>query len=199
MVAYNIIPVGEEVDHAAHFAGLISGYAFGWIAYLGMNNANSFIKKWGIKVIGSAIVVLLVSGCELFMPQYQVAEFNQLYEKTQLLNEELNHYFYNQDENGYPQPLLNRQDRLDTIEQRALPKLKDFRHLGSQLEVLKLPSKKEKTARAEARLIDLLCQMYNNIYLEFKEQDSPKYRPYIDSLTAKINKLRMNYRMGSDR
>jgi len=196
VVAYNIIPVGEEVDHAAHFAGLISGYAFGWIACLGMNNANSFIKKWGVTVVGSAIVVLLISGCELFMPPYQVAEFDQLYEKTQLLNEELNHYFYNQDENGYPQPVLNRQDRLDTIEQRALPKLNDFRKLAVELDALNLPSKKKKAAKAEVRLIFLLSQMFNYIYLEFKEQNSPKYRPYIDSLTAKINKVRMNYRDG---
>jgi len=140
--------------------------------------------------------VLLISGCELFMPPYQVAEFDQLYEKTQLLNEELNHYFYNQDENGYPQPVLNRQDRLDTIEQRALPKLNDFRKLAVELDALNLPSKKKKAAKAEVRLIFLLSQMFNYIYLEFKEQNSPKYRPYIDSLTAKINKVRMNYRDG---
>ena len=78
------------------------------------------------------------------MPHYQVAEFDQLYEKTQLLNEKLNHYFYNQDENGYPQPVVNREDRLDTIEQRALPKLRDFKRLADQLAMLKLPSKKKK-------------------------------------------------------
>jgi rhomboid protease GluP len=191
VVAYNIIPVGEEIDHAAHFGGLISGYIFGWIAYLGIKNTNSFIKQWGIAISGAAAVLIFVVGCEMFMPRYQVKEFEDLAYQSQQLNNELNHDFYDQDEYGNPSPVLSRTDRLDTIEQRGLPKLNDLKKLATQLTALKLPSEKEKKAKHQARLISLLCQMYGYIYLEFKDQNLYKYRPNIDSLTAVINKVRM--------
>jgi rhomboid protease GluP len=193
VVAYNIIPVGETVDHAAHFAGLISGYLFGWLAYLGFNHKNTFIKKWGIAVIGCTIVILLVAGCELFMPHYQVEEFARLTDHVSQLNDELNHDFYNQDAYGQPAPVQDRTARLDMIEQTGLPKLTELKKLGNQIAVLKLPSKKKKAANAQVKLIGLLCKMYNSVYLEFKEQDSRKYRPQIDSLTDEINNVRWHW------
>jgi rhomboid protease GluP len=194
VVAYNIIPIGEGTDHAAHFGGLISGYIFGWIAYLGMNHQNLFIKKWGIALIGSFIVIVF-TGCSVaFLPRYQMTEFDDLMEKTQAITRDLNHDFYNGTiyqmgvENN-----LSRQDKMDTIEQKALPELKNLAKLSAGFKKLKLPAKKGREAKAEAKLIDLLCQLYQALYLEFKEQNEEKYRPKIDSLTEKVNYARMNW------
>ena len=194
VVAFNIIPVGEGIDNAAHFGGLISGYIFGWIAYLGMNHQNLLIKKWGIAFVGSSIVIVFVGCSVAFMPRYQVTEFAALVDKTEAITRDLNHDFYDGTVYGYGIGKdMSRQDKMDTIEQKGLPELKDLKKMGAEFKKLTLPAKKARAAKAEAKLVDLLCQLYQTLYLEFKEQNEEKYRPKIDSLTEKVNYVRMNW------
>jgi rhomboid protease GluP len=191
VVAFNIIPVGEGVDHSAHFGGLISGYVFGWIAYAGLNHQNRLIKKWGIAVSGTFIVTAFVLFGVLFSTQYQVKEYDQLLEKTQTIITDLNKDFYGNGDVGGD--ARGRAEKLVTIEGMALPEVEKLRKISPELRNLKLPAKNEKTARATAMLIDLQCQYYPLLYREFKEQNYALYRPKIDSITTLINKVRGDY------
>ena len=191
-VGFNIIPVGEGVDHAAHFGGVISGYIFGWIAYFGLTHKNQFVKKWGIAVAGSAIVIVFVSGGVALMPRYQLNEYNALVEKMQNMTTDLNNSFYGRDENGHYVSLARR-EKLDIIELVALPELNNFEKLVPEFNKLVLPSKLGKQARAQGQLVSLLSQVYQLLYLEIKEQDMEKYRPKVDSLTYLVNDVRMNW------
>jgi len=189
VVGFNIIPVGEGVDHAAHFGGLISGYAFGWIAYTGLNHQNIFVKKWGIPLAGSAIVVIFVACGLLFSQQYQVKEYDLLLQRTEAYSNDLNKDFYGEP-NGDDR---SRDEKLAAIEQLALPEVDQLKKIATSIKKLKLPSKKQKAAVAISKLIDLQCQYYPLLYLEFKERDMNRYRPKIDSLTELINKVRVDW------
>ena len=195
VVGLNIAPIGEGIDHPAHFGGIISGYVFGWIAYFGFNHKNQFVKKWGIALAGSAIVIVFVWCSMVFLPRYQIKEYGALVEKMQNMTKDLDNYFYGRDENGR-YVTLARKERLESIELIALPELQKFKNLAPQFNKLILPSKKEKAARAEAKLVGLLCQVYQLLYLEIKEQNMEKYRPKVDSLTVLVNDVRMNWEKG---
>jgi rhomboid protease GluP len=184
-VGINIIPLGEGIDHAAHFGGLISGYILGWIAYWGFTHKNLFIKKWGIALSGLLLTVIFVCYGVFFMPHYQVKEYEALLQKYDLINNEINNDFYGE--------TTERQVKLDSMEQRGLPRVAEMRKMTIELTRLKLPNSKKKQALAQAKLINLYCQYYDLLYLEFKEQNHFKYRPKIDDITVKINRIRSKY------
>ncbi len=191
-VGFNILPVRGGVDHAAHFGGIISGYLFGLMAYAGFNHKNLFIKKWGIALAGLGTVVILVSCCLAFMPRYQFNEFEVLTQKMEKMTDDLGHYFYQKDENGN-YTSLSTADKLDSIQQRALPELDSLKKLEPKFYKLRLPKTKQKAARADGRLIDLLYQADHYLYLAVKEQNMEKYRHKVDSLTDIINDVRFNW------
>jgi rhomboid protease GluP len=189
VVVYSIAPLGAGVDHAAHFGGLISGYVFGWIAFAGLNHQNLFIKKWGVALAGSAIVVVFVSCGLLFSEQYQVKEYASLMESADTLSSHLNAVFYGDDS--------TREEKLFKMEQKGLPDVQKLRKLAIDLTKLKLPRAKKYDAKMEAELIKLYCRYYPLLYFEFKDQNQFKYRPAIDSVTVQINVLRTKW-MKSD-
>jgi len=184
VVAYNILPLAKGVDHAAHFGGLLSGYLFGWMAYLGLSHKNLFIKKWGIALAGAVFVCAFVSCGMLFSHQYQTKEFAALIQKAEKMELEINSEFYNNIDS------VTRQKKLEMLEQLALPEVKDLKKTGDKLKRLVLPSKQRKAAEVMAKLIDLECQLYHQVYLEFKDENYSKYRPAIDSLTNEVNDVR---------
>jgi len=186
-VTYSIIPVGEGIDHAAHFGGLIAGYLFGWMAYAGFNHKKLFIKKWGIALIGSAVVIVFVSCGVLFNPQYQTEEFEALIQKTEKMNREITSEFYDNNEG------FSREKRLAIIEDEALPEVKNLKKEANKFNNLVLPGKKKREAKAWATLINLQSRYYQLLYLEFREQDRTRYRPEIDSITNQINKVRFGW------
>jgi len=188
VVAFNIIPWGHEVDFAAHLGGLISGYVFGWIAFIGLNHQNLFIKKWGIAAIGSAIVIVFVSCGLLASQQYQVKEYALLIQKADTLSNQLNEVFYGSD--------TSREEKLFKMEQTGLPKLPQLRKLAVEMTKLKLPADKKHDAKREALLINLYCRYFPLLYHEFKDNDQARYRPAIDSLTERINELRTSWMKG---
>jgi len=186
-VAYNIIPYGEGVDHAAHFGGLVSGYLFGWLAYLGLTHKNSFIKKWGIGLAGAAFVVIFVSCTIALSPQYQKQEYAALIEKAETLATDINSAIYDNDEG------LTREKKLNILEHKTLPEIDDLKKVAEKYKTLVLSKQQKKEALARAKLINLNCQLFYLLYLEFKEQDDEKYRHEIDMVTAQVNKVRFDY------
>ncbi|MGZ3749705.1 MAG: rhomboid family intramembrane serine protease [Mucilaginibacter sp.] len=183
-VAYNIIPVGRGIDHAAHFGGLISGYIFGWIAYLGLNHRNQLIQKWGIALSGTLIVIAFVSASLVLTPQYQLKEMDRLNGKYETLCKQIYSQFYG---NAY----ADRKVKLDSIEQRAFPELKSLKLVGDQLVRLSLPSKKKREAKYRAEIINLQLHYYKLLYLEFKHEDNFKYRYQIEATTARIDSIQI--------
>jgi len=185
-VAYNIIPVARGVDHPAHFGGLISGYVFGWIAYAGLSHKNSFIRKWGIALSGSLIVIVFVSCSVLLTPQYQTKEFEKLIDRYENLNKNIYSQFYGDE-------ITDRNIKLDSIEHRAFPELKSMKEVGDRLSKLILPKKKKIEAKYRSQIIKLQLHYYKLLYLEYKNQDNFKYRPEIDATTQQIDDIQIQW------
>jgi rhomboid protease GluP len=182
-IGLNIIPIGEGIDHAAHFGGLVSGYIFGLISYATLHSKNQLIKKWGSPIAAFIIMAVFVSSGLILTPNYQLKKYASLIDKTEDFSGKMNDYFYGQDS-------LNRQQRLDTLEQKALPEIKVGGDISAALRTLVLPAKKKKIAVIRSEIITLECRFYKLLYLEFKEQNKTKYRPEINSITDNINTLR---------
>lgn len=122
----------------------------------------------------------------MFLPRYQVEEYQGLTDRMEFLANELNTYYYG---SGVD---TDRQQRLKTIQELALPDAEKLRRLVPQFKALKLPGKLKKEAETESTLVGLQCQYYQLLYLEFKEQ-TDKYRPKIDSITFAINEVRAEW------
>jgi len=186
-VGFNIVPIGEGIDHAAHFGGLVSGYLFGWLAYLGLTHKNSFIKKWGVGVAGAAFVIIFVSCAVALSPQYQKQEYKALIKKADTLETVINTDIYNNDDS------LTREKKLNIIAHKTAGEIKEMKKTGDQIKHLVLSYNMKKEARVRAKLIDLECQIFRLLCREFKEDDNYKYQRTIDSLTNQINLTRNGY------
>jgi rhomboid protease GluP len=185
VVAYNIIPLGKGVDHAAHLGGLVSGYIFGWLTYLGLTHKNRFIKKWGMALVGSITVIVFVSCGVKFSTRYQTKQYAALNEKITQLSHDIDAHFYT---NTYS----SHEEKLDSIQQKALPEARTLYKIAAQLETLKLSSQRTKEAHVRAKLIRLQCQLYHFLYLEFKDQGNEMlYRYDIQNITDSVNTIRI--------
>jgi len=184
VVAYNIIPIGRGIDHAAHLGGLISGYVFGWITYLGLTHKNRFIKRWGMALTGTATVIVLVSCTIRFSTHYQTKQYAALSAEITRLNQDINADFYT---NTY----ASHEEKLDSIQQKALPEARTLYKIAAQLDKLTLSPQRQKEAHVRAKLIRLQCQLYHWLYLEFKEENNYKYRLDIEQVTDSVNAIRI--------
>jgi len=184
VVAYNIIPIGEGIDHAAHFGGLISGYVFGWITYLGLINKNQFIKRWGMALVGCIIVVVFIACTVKLSTRYQTRQYAAISQKITQLTTDINADFYTK-------TFATHQEKLDSIEQRALPKARALYKIAGQLDKLSLSSHLHNEAHARAQLIRLECQLFHFLYLEFKTQNNEMYRYQIENITDSVNSIRI--------
>jgi len=185
VVAYNIIPLGKGVDHAAHLGGLISGYIFGWITYLGLTNKNQFMKRWGMALVGSITVVVFVSCGIKFSTRYQTKQYAALSEKITQLSQDIDAHFYT---NTY----ASHEEKLDSIEHKALPEARALYKIAAQLDQLALSPQRTKEAHVRAKLIRLQCQIYHFLYLEFKDPNSEMmYRYDIQNITDSVNTIRI--------
>ena len=181
-VGYIIIPKGSRVDHAAHFGGLISGYVFGWIAYLGLK-----IQKQKLTAVYAAAITIMFTGaCIWLAPVYQFKELKQLSRKTERLSDELKMNFYGN--------YTNERDSLMMIfTHQALPKMDTLKMIGKQMQQLILPKKEKQIADIRSKIIFEECTLYTLIYREYRDKDQVKYRPEINRTTQTINDLRMEW------
>ena len=183
VVAYNIIPIGRGVDHAAHFGGLISGYIFGWIIYLGLKQKNYFTRNWAMPIIGAAAVIILVSCTIRFSRHYQTKDYIALSAKADRLSEDIYPRFY--------ATYGSHEEGLDSIQQKALPEARELYNIAGQLDKLSLSPQRQKEAHVKAKLIVLQCKLYHWLYLEYKEQNDYLYRAYIQDVTDSVNAIRV--------
>jgi rhomboid protease GluP len=191
VVAYNIIPIGKGIDHAAHLGGLISGYIFGWITYLGLTHRNRFIKRWGMALIGTATVIVLVSCTIRFSRHYQTKQYAALSEKITQLSRDIDAYFYTR-------TYASHEEKLDSIQQKALPEARALYKIAAQIDKLTLSSQRHKEAHVRAKLIRLQCQLYHFLYLEFKDQRNEMlYRYDIQNITDSVNTIRIAWHNGN--
>jgi hypothetical protein len=133
---------------------------------------------------GAIIVVSYVFFGVTLSTQYQTKEYEQLIEKVEKMSTEVNSVFYN-NEAG-----VTRDAKLDMIAHMAMPEVKELKKDADKLNHLVLPYKMKKAADAQSKIVNLECQLFQQLYLEFKEQNYAKYRPAIDSLTEEVNKVR---------
>jgi rhomboid protease GluP len=181
-VAYNIIPIGRQIDHAAHFSGLISGYVFGWIAYWGIIHQKQNL------VTGAALLITIIytSTCIWLAPIYEFKELQQLTNNTARLSVALNNDFYRNYE-------LNRDQSLTMLKHKALPEIDTLRSIGQKMNDLSLPKKQKQVATIKSKIIIEECKLFTLLYKEFNDNNRIKYRNEINSTTQKINNLRTEW------
>jgi rhomboid protease GluP len=181
-IAYSIIPIGRQVDHAAHFGGLVAGYIFGWIAYMGLK------YKKGNLAMGCAIAftVIYTSLCIWLTPVYQLKEFNQLSDKTNSILVELSNDFYRTTD-------LSRKQRLVLLNTKTLREIDTLAIIGKKMDKLTLPDKQKQVAAIKSKIIQQECKLYTLVYKEFAENNRQKYRDEISKITDKINDLRLEW------
>jgi rhomboid protease GluP len=181
-VAYNIIPLGKRVDHAAHFGGLIAGYLFGLITYWGLKN----YKEKLIIAVPAALTILYTCLCLQFAPVYQLKEFNKLSRRGEKLSDSLRTDFYGNYTN-------NRDTLTYVFTHTGLPHIDTLRKVALQMDKLTLPKKQKKIANVKSRLLLAECKLYTLIYKEFYNKDQVKYRDEISKTTQNINDLRLEW------
>ncbi|MDB5285695.1 MAG: hypothetical protein JWR05_644 [Mucilaginibacter sp.] len=181
-VAYNIIPIGRQIDHAAHFSGLISGYVFGWIAYWEIKHQKQNL------VTGAALFITIVytSTCIWLAPIYELKELQQLTNNTERLSVALNNDFYKNYE-------LNRDQRLAILKHKALLEIDTLKNIGQKINKLRLPKKQKQVATIKSKIIIEECKLFTLLYKEFNDNNRIKYRIEINSITQKINDFRTEW------
>jgi rhomboid protease GluP len=181
-VAYNIIPIGRQIDHAAHFSGLISGYVFGWIAYWEIKHQKQNL------VTGAALFITIVytSTCIWLAPIYELKELQQLTNNTERLSVILNNDFYKNYE-------LNRDQRLAILKHKALLEIDTLKNIGQKINKLRLPKKQKQVATIKSKIITEECKLFILLYKEFNDNNRIKYRIEINSITQKINDFRTEW------
>lgn len=183
-VAYNIIPIGREIDHAAHFGGLLSGYVLGWIAYLGLK-----YQKQKFIIISTLTVTLLFTGlCIEFAPKYDLGAVEKLSTQNQTVFRSLNNDFYRPDNMNLKLP-----ERIAMLQHNALPKIKTMDSIAQRMNNLLLPGKQEKIAHIRSKIIQQECIIYMLLYNEVRDPENSKYRPAIITATNTINQLRIEW------
>ncbi|MFD2873610.1 rhomboid family intramembrane serine protease [Mucilaginibacter ximonensis] len=186
-VAYSIIPIGKEVDHAAHFGGLISGYLFGLLAYSGLKNRKQTI------VVGLASIATLAytACCLAFAPVYQLRDLKELTHHTQKLSNSLQQNFYG----NYN---MSHDSVMYLLNTKALPEIDTLKDIAPKLNKLTLPKKQKQVAVIKSKLILEECKLYTLLYKEYRDRDPVKYRPEINIATQNINDLRVEWTKTGD-
>lgn len=186
-VAYSIIPLGKQVDHAAHFGGLLSGYLFGWMAYVGLKN-----DKQKLLTIATATITVVYTGvCLATAPIYQLNELPRLKSESQRLSDELQRDFYG----NYN---VSRDSVMTLLNHKALPEIDTLNSVAKKLNGLSLPKKQKQAAAIRSKLIIQECRVYTLLYKEYRDHDQVKYRGEINGAIQIINDLRVQLTKSSD-
>jgi len=182
-VGYHLIPGNKQIDFAAHLGGLLSGYILGLVAYWGLSNKNDALKQWGIVGTGSVITAGFIIGSIFFTTDYQLNDYVAMNNKINKLSRSIRRDFYSN--RG-----ISRQERLQILEHKAIPELKQLHQLLAQYKQLTLPDDKKELSIMQFKIVDLEYQLFNLLYKEFKEQDKTKYRQDIENINYQLNVLR---------
>jgi len=187
-VGYSIIPIGRDVDHAAHFGGLIAGYIFGWLAYWGLKHQQSTQA-----VVASFLITFLFTGASIVLaPRYNFPLYRRLAQENEATLDSLNQYFYGSDINGDDVP--DHETRLAMVEKKGLPKIKRLKQMSEQMDTIPLPGLQKQIAQVRSKLMLHEHVIFNLLYKEMRDQDTTeKYRPAIVSTTDSINRLRREW------
>src|ERR1700761_4046938 len=141
-VAYNIIPLGRGIDHAAHFGGLISGYILGWMAYLGMK-----YQQQKLVVAGAFALTIIYTALNIhFAPVYQLSEMRRLTRQSERVSDHLTRDFYA----GYD---LEHSERLALFRKNIIPDIDTLNQIAQRLRRITLPSQKRKIAIIQSNLL----------------------------------------------
>jgi rhomboid protease GluP len=186
-VAYNIIPLGRGIDHAAHFGGLISGYVLGWMAYLGMK-----YQQQKLVAAGAFAITIMYTALNIhFAPVYQLGEMRRLTRQSERVSDHLTRDFYS----GYD---LEHSERLALFRKNIIPDIDTLNQIAQRLRRITLPSQKRKIAIIQSNLLFNECRLYTLLYLEFRDNEPVKYRREIDNTTQKLNDIRYEWGKAGD-
>jgi rhomboid protease GluP len=183
-VAYNIIPVGKQIDHAAHFGGLIAGYLLGWLAYLGLKYSRQNLVMAGYV----ALTVLFTGMCIAFAPQYDYPRLQKLMVQHDSTLKKLNKCFYGKESLGMPHA-----ERVTMLQQDAVPQLKKLANLATQIDGLTLPSKQKQIAHIRSAIMLQECTIFKLLQQEVQDDNYQEHRSEINGATSQINALRIKW------
>lgn len=172
----------QRVDNAAHFGGLLSGFAIGFLFY------NQTWWRWRIPpywryAAGIALTVVATAVVLTTTQKLQTKEFLALelaYKKN-----------WRKYARIYRMPdSLNRSERLAYIRDNGILVWRENERLAKQMSVLRLTEKYKLQAAFLNKLVPLKRRQVELLYKEWAE-DSRAYRREINQITRDISEIRV--------
>jgi hypothetical protein len=140
------------------------------------------------------VITLVFTGlCIALAPRYDVKKAGELVDRIPKIVDSLNNDFYGDNRQ------LDDTARIKQLQQYALPRIKNLKHVAQQLQKVPLSQKQHAIVNVRAKMALQEAIIFELLYKEVRDKDYSKYRPAVVSASEKLDLLRKeNSRLESD-